>query len=122
MAVLAKYLSSQSNTLVLECLALRTNPCHLRQLARLTGLHVHSVENALSDLGGKKILVRSTDGHRVLWKWNDAHADSGLLKGVFSFASKEALKAQGAQYDQKAQRLLRFLDSSLELFRKVKRQ
>ncbi len=119
---LSTLFSSRANYLVLECLVPRTSPSHLRELSRLTRLHIHSVENSVKDLCSKKLLRRRVKGRLALYQLNEIHPLSPLLKKIFALVQKEQIQSEAIHLSDRAVAHIEFLDSSLALVRKAKQQ
>jgi hypothetical protein len=111
---------SRTHYLLLETLALRTQPCHLRGLQELTDQYIHSIENAVKDLRQKKIVVCKRKSRSVFIKLNEKSPYVPLLRKIFYVVEQERIKRNSKELDEKAKNLIQFIDSSLELLRKVK--
>ena len=114
---LSDFFASRSQFKVLELLCSRTTPIPLRHVAELTELHVHSVENALKDLLGKKAVLKRRDRQYVVYSLNKTAPEASLISEIFALIRKH--KQQ--EVVPKATDLLDFIDSTHALLDRARK-
>lgn len=116
---MALLFSSAAKFETLGLLSQRSSPLPLRHIAYLTGLPIRSVEMAVAALCKQKALRRQKVGRRFLISINEEHDKTALVREIFGLVNKRI--SPQPNLDTKAQQVLAFVDSTNDLFRKVKR-
>lgn len=74
MNTLSKILSSQIRAGIFEALfGLRDRPIHMREIERLTGFAIGTIQKELKNLQALDLVIRRRDGNRVYYEANKQH-------------------------------------------------
>jgi len=113
---LGMLLGSSARTEILRVLAYQPEPIGLRHLARLAGVHPHSAEVALVSLVREKLVKRSRQRKRPLYRLAQGQPDVSVLRAVFRAAEREITRARSRALEKRARSILPFIREATMMF------
>lgn len=105
---LSTILSSRAKFQVLQVLSTVEEGTSLRNIERLTGLAIRSVQIAVKSLVEAGVLEKKQKGRRILIRMNSQHVFFEALRDVFSVLQKHRLQFMANQHSEKAKDVLAF--------------
>lgn len=105
---LGQLLRSRARVEILRALHHQPDAVGLRHLARLAGVHPHSVEVALASLLKEKLVMCKRTSNRPLYGMNRAHPDAFTLAAVFSAAARAQVMIRNRTLNDRARTMLSF--------------
>jgi hypothetical protein len=118
---LSQLFFSAARTEVLETLFRQPGGLGLRQVAVISGLHVHSVELAVNRLKSDRLITRRRAGGRVFLALNREHPAYALLKDVFSAAERDRIRRSLAARPRAGRESLAFTLTALGMLGRARR-
>jgi hypothetical protein len=106
---LGQLFCSTARTEVLRALYYQPEGVGIRRLARIAGVHVRSAELAANELVNDKLVSRRRRGRRVFYTLRRTHPDAVTLAAVFEAAERAHIRADRADLDKRARRILPFI-------------
>ena len=106
---------------VLEILSQCVVPLRLRTISGLSNMHVRSIEIALAYFIKQGVVTRVKKDGQKLYCLRSEYPMVSLLRQIFSLISEYEKPILTTNLDKKAQDILRFSDSTIKLFQRVKR-
>lgn len=121
MTELSQLFSSPARIDVLETLFHQPGEVGLRQIARISGLHLRSVQLALKSLQADHLIRRRKSGARVFFKLNREHPTQELLTTIFRAAESHRIKARAETLQSRGKEVMAFVTASLRVMNRARK-
>lgn len=122
MDILPQLFSSKAKIKILRALYSLSRPIALREIARLAGLPVYSVQYGLKQLLQEKILTKKNQKNRTLYSLNSTHLYFQTLAQLFNMDTQLRLQHRALSYAKKTKPLLDFITSAETIFKTIRRR
>lgn len=121
MNTLGDIFSSKARTEVLRVLNEVSTGVGIRQLARLAGVHPHSVERVLKKLIEEDLVMLRHPGTRCCYTLNTEHEDALIISAALEAGNAAAIARKAESLHTRAGSLLPFINEASRMLSKLRR-
>lgn len=109
MKTMGMLFSSAAKTELLRALVYQPEPIGLRNAARLAGVHPHSAEGALAELGRQGLVRRDSSTLHPLYELVRSRDEVPMLEAVFAAAAQGYIRERSRALNERAKSILPFI-------------